>query len=57
MVNSRSIRMVISIIVSKVLILWQLDVKNIFLQGELAELVFMKQPLGFADKKMSRHVN
>jgi hypothetical protein len=44
-----TIRLILSLAVSRGWTLWQLDVKNAFLNGILEEEVFMKQPPGFID--------
>jgi hypothetical protein len=36
--------------------LYQIDVKNAFLDGPIQELVYVKQPLGFEDPKFPNHV-
>jgi len=36
--------------------LWQLDVNNAFLYGELDRDIFMEQPHGFISKKFPDHV-
>ena len=36
--------------------LYQMDVKSAFLNGKINELVFVEQPLGFADPKKPNHV-
>lgn len=51
-----TIRTVISLAASKGWKLWQLDVKNAFLYGELDRDIFMEQPPGFVSKKFPSHV-
>jgi hypothetical protein len=36
--------------------LYQMDVKSVFLNGPLSELVYVEQPPGFEDPKYSNHV-
>jgi hypothetical protein len=48
-VKPTTVRIVLSIAVSRGWTLWQLDVNNVFLQGHLSENVYMSQPLGFVD--------
>ena len=36
--------------------LYQMDVKSIFLNGPISELVYVEQPPGFEDPKFSNHV-
>ena len=51
-----SIRIVLSIALSKSWSIRQLDVKNAFLHGYLSETVYMHQPLGFQDPACPDHV-
>ncbi|OMO68753.1 Integrase, catalytic core [Corchorus capsularis] len=51
-----TVRMVLSIAVSNGWPLQQMDVNNAFLQGELKEEVFMKQPPMFADRAWPHYV-
>ncbi|GAA0186474.1 transmembrane signal receptor [Lithospermum erythrorhizon] len=51
-----TIRTVLMLAASKGWLVHQLDVKNAFLHGELAEEVFFKQPTGFIDPEFSHHV-
>lgn len=55
-VKSETIRIVLSLALSKDWPIHQLDVKNAFLHGELKEIVYMHQPLGFRDPDRPNHV-
>jgi len=49
-VKLTTIRLVLSIVVTKGLYLEQLDVKTAFLHGDLEEEIYMQQPKGFVEK-------
>ena len=51
-----SIRIVLSIALSRSWSIHQLDVKNAFLHGHLTETVYMHQPMGFRDSTRPDHV-
>ncbi|KAL0317318.1 UNVERIFIED_CONTAM: Retrovirus-related Pol polyprotein from transposon RE2 [Sesamum angustifolium] len=51
-----TIRSIFSLAASKSWKIWQLDVKNAFLYGELDREVLMEQPPGFVSKEFPRHV-
>jgi hypothetical protein len=55
-VKAATIRLVLSISVSKGWSLRQLDVKNAFLHGVLEEEVYMKQPPGYEKSNAPHHV-
>jgi hypothetical protein len=55
-VKMATIRIILSIAVSRKWCMRQLDVQNAFLHGVLEEDVFMKQPLGYVDSNFSQHV-
>jgi hypothetical protein len=55
-VKPATIRVVLSIALSKSWCLHQLDVKNAFLHGNLDETVYMHQPPGFCDPQHPEHV-
>jgi transposase InsO family protein len=51
-----SIRMILSIVASLDLELYQMDVKTAFLNGDLDEDIYMQQPIGYVDKKYPKKV-
>lgn len=51
-----TLRTIISLAASKQWNLWQLDVKNAFLYGELDRAIFMEQPQGFISHEFPNHV-
>ncbi|XP_076934027.1 uncharacterized protein LOC143600139 [Bidens hawaiensis] len=55
-VKPATIRTVLSLAVSRSWPIHQLDVKNVFLHGDLQETVFMHQPPGFVDRTYLNHV-
>ena len=55
-VKSATIRLVLSLAVSRGWSLRQLDVKNAFLHGILEEEVYMRQPPGYQDKNLPHYV-
>lgn len=47
---------IIAIAASKSWVLWEMDVKNAFLHGELDKEIYMEQPKGFKSKTQPRYV-
>ena len=56
MVKPTTIRMVLSLAVSRGWHLRKIDIQNAFLHGVLQEDVYMTQPLGFIHPQLSHHV-
>ncbi|XP_071728180.1 uncharacterized mitochondrial protein AtMg00810-like [Rutidosis leptorrhynchoides] len=55
-VKSTTIRVILSLAISHKWPLLQLDVQNAFLNGNLHETVYLKQPQGFVDSAKPNHV-
>nr|GEX44666.1 hypothetical protein [Tanacetum cinerariifolium] len=51
----RAIRIIIAIVAYYNYEIWQMDVKNAFLNGHLSEEVYMEQPGGFVNPKYPNH--
>ena len=49
-----TVRCVIAIVVSKVWLMYQMDVYNAFLQGDLEEEVYMEMPEGFRSQEKTK---
>ncbi|GKF70876.1 ribonuclease H-like domain-containing protein, partial [Tanacetum coccineum] len=54
-VKPATIRIVLSLAVSRQWPIHQLNVKNAFLNGDLSETVYMHQPPGFVDSRYPNH--
>nr|GEW83050.1 ribonuclease H-like domain-containing protein [Tanacetum cinerariifolium] len=55
-VKPTTIRMVLSLVVSRQWPIHQLDVKNSFLNSDLSEMVYMHQPPRFVDSRYPNHI-
>jgi hypothetical protein len=55
-IKPTTVRLILSIAVSKGWGIHQADTKNAFLNGELQETVYMKQPSGFINTTHPQHV-
>ena len=55
-VKVASIHLILAIVTQLDLELYQMDVKNAFLNGELDEEIYMSQPMGFEVKGQERKV-
>ncbi|GJU02966.1 ribonuclease H-like domain-containing protein [Tanacetum coccineum] len=55
-IKPATVRMVFSLVVSRKWLIHQLDVKNVFLNGDLSKTVYMHQPSGFVDNRYPHHV-
>jgi hypothetical protein len=55
-VRLKAIRILLAYACAHSIKLYQMDVKSVFLNGYINELVYVEQPPGFEDKKKSNHV-
>lgn len=55
-IKPNSIRIMLSLVVHNNWSIKQIDINNVFLNGELIETVFMVQPQGFGDQVQPKHV-
>ena len=55
-IKPTTIRLVLSIALSKGWSIRQLNINNAFLNGDLNEVLYMKQPRGFKDPTRPQHV-
>jgi hypothetical protein len=56
MVRLEEIRILLAYACAHNIKLYQMDVKSVFLNGNISELVYVEQPPGFEDPKKSNHV-
>lgn len=56
MAKLTTVRVLLALAASKDRRLWQMDVKNAFLHGELDREIYMCQPIGFQSKTHPEHV-
>ncbi|KAA0054331.1 hypothetical protein IC582_028809 [Cucumis melo] len=55
-IKASTIRLVLSVAISKGWSLWQLDFNNAFLNGKLDEMVFMTQPPGYVNPSYPNYI-
>ncbi|CAM8917129.1 unnamed protein product [Rhodiola kirilowii] len=51
-----TVRLLLALVANKSWKLWQMDVKNAFLHGDLDKVIFMEQLTGFEDKEHPTYV-
>ncbi|KAH9801962.1 retrovirus-related pol polyprotein from transposon RE2 [Citrus sinensis] len=55
-IKPTTIRLVLALAISSKWLIKQLDVRNAFLHGQLKEIAYMEQPLGFTDQNLPDHI-